>query len=124
MDRASERLGRVADQLRPDAADEQSGLARQPCSSALASGQSATIALPEKLSEDNQWRVHRCGCSQSCLWLLTWHDRDARWPSDKFCAASDDMAPPHDLLHGVLRLKYVCGGVLVLRVCAWQDSEV
>lgn len=54
---AAERLRRLGDQL---AAAEQHGLQQEATSVKYDSSQSDTVALPEKLSEDSEWRVHRC----------------------------------------------------------------
>lgn len=86
-DRISERLGRLADHL---AEAREGGVERAHTSAQLAHGQDATIALPEKLSEDDQWRVHRCASMASgpvCQHCLA-SDRQ-QW-CDVSCAASPD----------------------------------
>jgi hypothetical protein len=72
MDRAAARLGRIADHLAEESSSYESR--RQHTAAQISGTDSATIALPEKLSEDDQWRVHRCAL------LLALADKDTALP--------------------------------------------
>ena len=61
MERAAARVARLAEQLAPAAEGERAGdvLARQRTAAHAGAADDATVALPEKLSDDTYWRVHR-----------------------------------------------------------------
>jgi hypothetical protein len=64
MHHAAARLGKLADHLAEECIYDEAR--REHTAAHTRATESTTIALPEKLSDDHQWRVHRCVLVEVC----------------------------------------------------------